>query len=160
MPKKYAYRPASTHQGVSHSHTHSQTHSRTYALTHTRSIARTHLFTQSFTPTHSHTYRSFAPPCGRRGTSTITIRMSTLWFSRRVGGMSGNPLHPTPKRTLVSHRGDAWHMGAVLVTCIRACGLKPWRLWRVSRVSRTHRQHTNSLICSTRCGTQHVLHHS
>ena len=72
MPEKYAYRPASTHQGayMSHSHTHSLTHS----LTHTCSIARTHSFTQSLAHTHSLTYRSFAPPCGRRGTSPITIR--------------------------------------------------------------------------------------
>ena len=54
MPEKYAYRPASTHQGayMSHSHTHSLTHS----LTHTHLLHRSHALIHPVARSHPLTH--------------------------------------------------------------------------------------------------------
>ena len=119
------------------------------------------------TPTHSINTLTRAPTLSVTQPPTHSLTPGIYLFLilillRQLWGTSPNYHHVKCGRILVSHRGGyPWCMGAVLSSChLHSC---MWTetleaLERVSRASRTHRQHTNSLICSTRCGPQHVCY--
>ena len=127
MPEKYAYRPASTHQGAYICHTHTLTHSLTLAP----SLARTHSPSRSFTPTHSHIGVSHLLAAGAGPLPLPSVHDAVVESLGGGGfGAMAPPSTPHPSEPWPLAGGMLTHMGAVLVTCIRACGLKPWRLRR------------------------------
>ena len=142
-------------------HTHTLTHSLTHSHTLAPSLARTHSPSRSLTPTHSHIGVSHLLAAGA-GPRPLPSVHAAVVESLGGGGFrrDGPPLPPHTKANLSLSPGGCLGLGGSSCHLHSCMWTETLEAQERSRASRSHRQHTISLICSTRCGPQHVLHHS
>ena len=140
-------------------HTHTLTHSLTHSHTLAPSLARTHSPSRSLTPTHSHIGVSHLLAAGAGPRPLPSVHAAVVESLGGGGGLCPSlPPHTKANLSLspggcLAHGDSSCHLHSCMWT-------ETLEAQERSRASRSHRQHTISLICSTRCGPQHVLHHS